>query len=122
MEGGWDGQCTCLLSQWAPTHALSTLHHFPCFNTHAQAVAVTLTFGSSKPGVQGLVLTLLCVVFGYLHLIIVPLKHVGAQALQTTLLFCLTILALSGTPMAGLLERAASGVNVTMPSDRLARE
>jgi hypothetical protein len=86
-----------------------------------QAVAVTLTFGSSKPGVQGLVLTLLCVAFGFVHLIVVPLKHAKAQVLQTLLLFCLAILALSGTPMAALLERAASGSNITMPSDNLAR-
>ncbi len=85
----------------------------------AQALALVLTFGSSMPGVQAIVMTLLCVVFGFVHCALTPLKDPSAQTLQTCLLLCLTVLALASTPFAHALDlQSLSVVSAvgTMPS------
>lgn len=66
------------------------------------------TFMSSQPGVQSLVLTLLCVFFGFWHLIMSPLRNPQSQTLQTVLLFCLAGVALSELPFAVQLEKGTS--------------
>lgn len=71
---------------------------------YLQGLGLVLTFGPSTPGVQATVMTLLCICFGFLHCIMVPLKDSSAQHLQTTLLLCLTLLALASTPFANALE------------------
>ncbi len=82
------------------------------------------TFASSHPGVQSLVLTLLCVLYTVVHCLASPLRRKQAQALQTVLLVCLVVVALSGTPFAEALEKAAlsnpSGSSITTESDRMA--
>jgi hypothetical protein len=63
-------------------------------------LALIYTFGSSFPGLQSLVLTFLCATFTLLHCLVAPLKNDRAQLLQAMLLFCLTVVALCGTPFA----------------------
>jgi hypothetical protein len=46
------------------------------------------------------VLTFLCATFTLLHCLVAPLKNDRAQLLQAMLLFCLTVVALCGTPFA----------------------
>ena len=67
---------------------------------------MTLTFGASKPGAQAIVMTLLCMIFGYTHCIVAPMREPAAQSLQAVLLFCLGVVALSATPFANALEGA----------------
>jgi hypothetical protein len=78
----------------------------PC-SLHAQVLALVFTFASSQPGVQSLVLNLLCVAFLVAHGVVAPLANPQSQALQTTLLACLAAVALSGTPFADALDRSA---------------
>ena len=73
-----------------------------------QVLAVVFAFMASVPGVQSMVLTLLCVCFLALHLTYRPMRDAGAQRLQTVLLFCLTGVALSGLPMAVVRQQAAA--------------
>ncbi len=67
---------------------------------------MVFTVGSTQPGVQALVLTLLCLAFLLLHVFVAPMRSAGANSLQSALLVCLTALALSGTPFADAAERA----------------
>lgn len=69
-------------------------------------LGVVFTFGGEQPGVQAIVLTLLCGSLGYLHLLLVPMRSPDSQDLQAALLFCLTALALSSTSFADSLEAA----------------
>jgi hypothetical protein len=95
-------------------------------------LALVFTFGSPYPGGQAIVLTSLCVVFEVLHLAFRPLRSQESQTLQTILLLCLALLALSGTPFTDALERGSppSGSSLqpedapvkTYPSDWLARQ
>jgi hypothetical protein len=73
---------------------------------YAQSLGLTLTFGASKPGAQAIVMTLLCMIFGYTHCIVAPMRSASAQSLQAVLLFCLGVVALSATPFANALEGA----------------
>ena len=81
-------------------------------------MALVFSLGTATPGVQSLVLTTLCLLFTILHCILQPLREPQANALQTTLLVCLTCVALSGTPAADAVERATPS-NATTPSDTL---
>jgi hypothetical protein len=65
-----------------------------------QALALVFTFGSSQPGTQSLVLTLLCFLFVVAHCILKPMWNTAAQTLQTILLSSLTLVALSCTVTA----------------------
>ena len=96
------------------------LHHpLPC----VQSLGLTVTFGASKPGVQAIVMTLLCCTFGYMHTIVAPMRAPTAQSLQSVLLFCLGVVALSATPFANALEGAVASpgsTNYDTPSGLLA--
>jgi hypothetical protein len=54
-----------------------------------QILGLVLTFGSSRPGAQAIAMTLLCMVFGFAHCIVSPMRESSAQTLQSALLFCL---------------------------------
>lgn len=91
----------------------------PC----VQSLGLTVTFGASKPGVQAIVMTLLCFTFGYMHTIVAPMRAPTAQSLQSVLLFCLGVVALSATPFANALEGAVASpgsTNYDTPSGLLA--
>jgi hypothetical protein len=68
------------------------------------ALALVFTFGASQPGVQALVLTALCVLFGFVHVAVEPLRNASAHTLQTSLLFCLVVVALCSNPFAEAVE------------------
>ncbi len=76
---------------------------------------------TGSPGVQSLLLTLLCLLFTVLHCTLQPLRDPRANTLQTTLLVCLTCVALSGTPAADAIERASPS-DVSTPSDALSTD
>lgn len=87
------------------------------------SLGLTVTFGASKPGVQAIVMTLLCFTFGYMHTIVAPMRPSTAQTLQSVLLFCLGVVALSATPFANALEGAVASpgsTNYDTPSGLLA--
>jgi hypothetical protein len=73
-----------------------------------QALGLTLTFGAANPGAQAVVMTLLCMLFGYAHCLVLPMREPAAQYLQSVLLFCLGVVALSATPFASVLESAVT--------------
>jgi hypothetical protein len=83
-----------------------------------QALALVFSLGTASPGVQSLLLTLLCLLFTLLHCTLKPLRDPQANTLQTLLLVCLTCVALSGTPAADAVERSSPSDAVT-PSDTL---
>jgi hypothetical protein len=74
-----------------------------------QVLALVFTFGSQEPGVQVLVLVLLCVGVLVAHCVIVPLRSPEAQSLQTVLMVCLTLTALCSSPFATTLESGSAG-------------
>ena len=94
------------------------VRHFVCV---AQALGVVYAFGSSQPGVQSLILTLLCLMYTVLHCVLAPLRNPEANTMQTWLLVCLTVVALSGTPAADSAQRAVASVDSTA-SDSLASQ
>lgn len=81
------------------------------------------TFMSSQPGVQSLILTMLCMLFGFWHLAMSPLRNPQSQTLQTVLLFCLAGVALSELPFSIQLEKGtAPGFSgASFASDTLSR-
>jgi hypothetical protein len=83
------------------------------------------TFMSSEPGVQSLVLSTLCMFFGFWHLSMTPLRNLQSQTLQTVLLFCLAGLALSELPFTIQLEKGTASVpgstRASFASDALSR-
>ncbi len=81
-----------------------------------------MTFGASQPGVQAVVMTALCMLFGNMHAIVAPMREPAAQTLQSVLLLCLGIVALCANPFASALEGAAasSGPTEDSPSGVLA--
>ena len=87
-----------------------------------QALGLTLTFGSSEPGAQAIIMTLLCAIFLYVHCTVAPMREPAAQSLQAVLLFCLGIVALSSTPFANAVEGSgATGLDSNnTPSGNLA--
>jgi hypothetical protein len=68
------------------------------------ALAIVFTFGASQPGAQALVLTALCVLFGFVHVAVEPLRNSSSHTLQTSLLFCLVVVALCSNPFAEAVE------------------
>ena len=95
-------------------------HHSPTTHTPSlplQALALVFTFGSSHPGVQALILSVLCIGYGVLHGAVHPTRSATSHTLQTLLLLCLAIVALSCTPFSDALERGAS--TATAPSTAL---
>ena len=92
--------------------------------TLPQALAVVFTFASAKPGAQCLLLTLLSVGFLALHLRVTPMRDLRAQELQSTLLGCLVVVALTGAPFAITLEVAApsSSGSSSVPAGHMARQ
>jgi hypothetical protein len=70
-----------------------------CWGLHRdlQSLALVFTFGSSRPGAQSLILTLLCFLFAMAHGILRPMRTSEEQTLQTILLSALTLVALSCT-------------------------
>ena len=85
-----------------------------------QVLGFVATVASSQPGVQAIVLTLLCLGYTVLHVVVAPMRSAQSNALQTALLVCLTTVALSGTPLGDALERAASMNDASTSSDSLA--
>lgn len=83
-------------------------------------LALVFSLGTSSPGVQSLLLTLLCLLFTILHCALQPMRDPQANTLQTVLLVCLTCVALSGSPAADAIERSSPS-NATTPSDDLSR-
>ncbi len=81
------------------------------------------TFMSSQPGVQSIILTLLCVLYGFWHLAMRPLRNPQSQTLQTVLLFCLAGVALSELPFTIQLEKGTSpgSTGASFASDALSR-
>ncbi len=82
-----------------------------------QALALVFTLRSANPGVQSLLLTLLCSLFAVAHSC--PSATRG-NTLQAVLLVCLTSLALSGCPAGDAVERSATST-VGTASDTLGR-
>ena len=74
-----------------------------------QVLAMVYTFASSDPGVQSLILTLLCVGFFAWHLLTAPLRSQQSQTLQSMLLACLVGVALSELPFTIQLEKGVGG-------------
>ena len=72
---------------------------FGCWGLHhdTQSLALVFTFGSSRPGAQSLILTLLCFLFTVAHCILRPMRTTEEQTLQAILLSTLTLVALSCT-------------------------
>ena len=83
------------------------------------ALGLVFTFGAAQPGVQALVLTLLCTAFTALHCAVGPLRHPHAGALQGLLLLCLCGLALGGVPAAEVAEGGGAAAAADGPSGRL---
>ncbi len=81
-------------------------------------LALVFTFGTPYPGVQSIVLTSLCLVYEVLHLVFRPMRSQESQTLQTILLLCLALVALSGTPFTEALERGAAPSGATQPEPR----
>ncbi len=84
-----------------------------------QVLALVFTFGAGHPGVQALAFTLLAILYTVAHTLVRPLRNPDSQALQTTLLCCLTAVALSGTPFGEAMEGGAgsgSGSHEATPS------
>ena len=61
-----------------------------------------------QPGVQAMLQTGLCICFGFVHLVVRPLRTREVHTLQVTLQLCLAMMAVSGTPFAEATERAVA--------------
>jgi hypothetical protein len=75
------------------------------------------TLGTAHPGLQSLLLTLLCLVFTALHCTLAPLRDKQSNQLQTVLMVCLTALALCSCPAADAIERSSPSGAPTVSDD-----
>ena len=80
--------------------------------------AVSTFLGSYQPGTAALVVTALCVLCAVANAALAPLRAPVAQHLQTVLLACLCVVALSGTPNAQAREAACA--SRSLPSEGVA--
>ncbi len=69
-------------------------------------LAIVATFAVRSPGVQSLVLTLLCVVITTVQLAARPMRDGTAQWLQGCLHACLVVVSVASTPFAEANESA----------------
>ena len=74
----------------------------------AVCVLVWLSLLLLQPGVQAMLQTGLCICFGFVHLVVRPLRTREVHTLQVTLQLCLAMMAVSGTPFAEATERAVA--------------
>lgn len=82
-----------------------------------QSLGLALTLGTSTPGAQAVVMTVLCMLFACAHLIIAPMWE-PTQSLQTVLLLCLGAIAASATPFATMQEAAGASGKANLGGDR----
>lgn len=87
---------------------------------HRLGLACLFSFALA-PAIQSLLAVVMCASFLVLHLVQQPFPRLESQALQTTLLFCLVVVALgkvfwasllqSATPFDAVIEAAIAGTD-----------
>ncbi len=65
-----------------------------------QALALAFTFGTSQPQLQWMLSTLLSLLFLSVHSAASPMADPRTQSLQSVLMFCLVVVAVSGSHTA----------------------
>jgi glucose uptake protein GlcU len=88
-------------------HVASSCVIIMCHGVSWQVLALVFTLGTAHPGLQSLLLTLLCLGFTVLHCNLAPLRDEQSNHLQTILMVCLTALALCSCPAADAIERSS---------------
>ena len=76
---------------------------------HRLLLALTYTFGDDKPAVQTAIGAIVNALFLALHIHLRPMRDMAAQYLQTVLLFCVCVVALSQMFAASQLQLASAG-------------
>ncbi len=112
----WSHVCTHTHTPWC------FLPQLPCPYTPSpspspQALALVYSFASSQPSLQALLTTLLCLSYAALHVGQAPMGSPPAQALQTCLLLCLGVLAVTSTPTADLLQAGGPVLGAALSPD-----